>query len=340
MMKGSSAKQGVTSTLEKLWSMSGRDVKNLSIIFSGKGAKVSLESKSKAKAKDKGKAKDKVEDMVAKVYLPAIDERSDVPAKLFNNLIAYVLHEFGHILFTENDAAIEARKRSKFLFDLINVLEDVRIEKRLIDSGFAGNAHALFEGLVNGMLVGGEPDILRKENVPITIAVEGRRLNGYSLECPDLLADSPWCSPVSDAICSAKDCTCTAEVVMVATDLFERIGDIDSEGDGGGMGGDEEGEEGGEEGGEGGEGGDKPKKPKKGGGRSHGSESEGESRKPEISEGGESLGGGGGSSGKTMLEPAKLIEIETRKTDKGDGIDVTVLPARKKPTFMKFNWES
>lgn len=61
----------------------------------------------------------------AHIVLPAVDETKDVPVALFNDLLGYVLHELGHIWFTQTEPWDSARaKHGTYVSNLINGLED------------------------------------------------------------------------------------------------------------------------------------------------------------------------------------------------------------------------
>jgi hypothetical protein len=86
----------------------------------------------------------------------------------------------------------------KFLHGLINGLEDPRIEKKVINSNFAGNSHNLFEGLVNHVVGAELPTDF--DNIPFILAVEGRRLNGYDILAKQTYQTTPWGSDLGVGI--------------------------------------------------------------------------------------------------------------------------------------------
>lgn len=214
-MKGIDAKRGIAATLERIWAMAKKDPKRLTILFGGRGARCSFEGEGRF--------------MHARVQLPALDDIGEVSQSHFNDIIGFVLHEFGHTQYTKNEPwekAVTERpelKDSKLPFWFVNAMEDIRIEGLVIQSGLAGNAKALFEGLVDGQDVSDVKfDI--PENVPYVLAVEGRRLNNdYALTTRDLLAECPWADNVRSALVNLKHARSTADSVRIALDLYDLL---------------------------------------------------------------------------------------------------------------------
>jgi len=185
---------------------SGQKGWKLDILWSGKTAGVRFEGRK------------------AHIILPAIDETKDVPVVLFNDLLAYVLHELGHIWFTQNEPWDSARaKHGAYVSNLINGLEDPRIEWRVIKSGYAPNSCALFESLVNNVLEDGyvEPDDFK--NIPFQLAIEGRRLNGYNLDAPAVYPRSRYADDIVWALVAARRAKNTAQIVKISIELYRRL---------------------------------------------------------------------------------------------------------------------
>jgi hypothetical protein len=170
----------------------------------------------------------------ATVILPAIDDLKEVSNQTFNNLIAFALHEgLGHAVFTDNKPWDDARDRhGAFLGNLINGLEDPRIEQCAIESGFAPNAKQLFENLLNSMLErDGHASADDIKNIPFLLAVEGRRLNGYQVNCPCVIDQSPFAADLWTALKEARAATSTAGVVSAAIKLLNRLQDAQNKSD-------------------------------------------------------------------------------------------------------------
>ena len=210
-MLGIEIKRGVEATLERVFHATGNHFDKLTVVWNGKTAGVS--------AKKVGKCVD------ANVIFPSIDETKAVDKKLFNKLIGYALHELGHVWFTTNQPWEDARdKHGSFVSSLINGLEDPRIERCVYESNYAPNARALFENLTNAVLEKDgyvQPDDFK--NIPFMLAIEGRRLNGYSITHPSIVDQSPYAEHLSWALKSAHKARSTAKIVEIAIELNNRL---------------------------------------------------------------------------------------------------------------------
>lgn len=333
------AKRGVESTLERVFKNAGGQFDRLDFVWSGTTAGIIFERGQHG--------------VDAKILFPAINEASDIPRAKFNNLIGYALHELGHAWFTDNDPWDNARREhGGFVANLINGLEDPRIELKVIESGYAPNSRALFEDLTNSVLSkNGYVQADDLKNVPFLLAIEGRRLNGYHINVPSVIDDAPWASDLHWALGEARVATNTQRIAEIAIELYKRLkqdgetqgdkptdkpeppddqeppvggqpcddgeptegGDQPSDEQGeGGEGGDQGGDQGGEEGGEGG---DKPTdKP---------------SDKPTKGRGKSDFEGG------RDPEPSDFIKGEFGESDVESGGDI---PNIAKPKFAKFTW--
>lgn len=210
-MLGIDVKRGVASTLERVFNASGQHFDKLEILWSGRTAGI-IHKRSPFGVN-------------AKVLFPTLDETKVVPKETFNNLIGYALHELGHAWYTDNESWDAARENhGSFVSNLINGLEDPRIERLVIESGRAPNARALFENLVNSILKRDgyvSPD--DKKNIPFLLAIEGRRLNGYQIIEPSIVDASPWATHIRWALRKAHDANDTKAIVKIAIELFKRI---------------------------------------------------------------------------------------------------------------------
>ena len=210
-MLGIEIKRGVEATLERVFHATGNHFDKLTVVWNGKTAGVS--------AKKIGKGVD------ANVIFPSIDETKAVDKKLFNKLIGYALHELGHVWFTTNQPWEDARdQHGSFVSSLINGLEDPRIERCVYESNYAPNARALFENLTNAVLEKDgyvQPDDFK--NIPFMLAIEGRRLNGYSITHPSIVDQSPYAEHLSWALKSAHKARSTAKIVEIAIELNNRL---------------------------------------------------------------------------------------------------------------------
>ena len=210
-MLGINVKRGVESTLERVFNNTGRQFDKLSFVWTGKTAGVLTERYGGA--------------IDAKVIFPNIDETKDVPNKVFTDLIGYALHELGHVWFTDDEPWHIARdNHGEFVSNLINGLEDPRIERRVIESGYAPNSQSLFESLIDSVLERDgyvEPDDLK--NVPFLLAIEGRRLNGYPIRFPSIVDESPWAVDLHWALTEANRASNTQKIAEIAIELHKRL---------------------------------------------------------------------------------------------------------------------
>ena len=198
------AKRGVESTLERVFQSTGGKLDELVFLWTGKTAGVCRQGRKTT------------------VLMPSIDETADVSRDAYNNYIGYVLHELGHLWFTKDKPWDEAREEhGQWLGSIINGLEDPRIEKKVIDSGYAPNASSLFERLLNAVLDKDghvSPDDFK--NIPFMLAIEGRRLNGYRIDHPCLLANNPWRHLLEPALKEAHTAKTTDRIVDISVKLF------------------------------------------------------------------------------------------------------------------------
>ena len=202
------AKRGVEATLERVYKSTGNSFDSLKITWTGRTAGVC-----------------RSEDGSVHVVFPGIDETGEVDNNLFNQLIGYTLHELGHLWFTTDKAWNDARATyGAYVSALINGLEDPRIEKCVIDSGYAPNSRTLFEHLTNQVLIKGgyvEPDDFK--NIPFLLAIEGRRLNGYSLVFESIVDQSPYAKHLRWALKAAHTAKDTPRIVKIAIELYKRL---------------------------------------------------------------------------------------------------------------------
>jgi hypothetical protein len=210
-MLGLNAKRGVVSTLERVFEHSGNQIGDLSVMWTGTTAGINFRNCG-------GKVN-------VKLIFPSIDERKDVSNSVFQNLIGYAIHELGHAWFTDNHPWDEARNvYGKFVSSLINGLEDPRIERKVIESGYAPNSRALFEHLTNNVLAkSGAVDANDYKNIPFLLAIEGRRLNGYAINVPDTVDSFACGADIRWALAEAQSAESTYDIADIAIELYNRI---------------------------------------------------------------------------------------------------------------------
>lgn len=217
-MLGIHAKRGIATTLERVFKNTGNTFNKLDVFWTGKTAGI-IFSRYGAHALD------------AKLIFPAIDETAQISSATFSNMIGYALHELGHAWFTDNEPWDKARSNhGGYVSALINGLEDPRIERSVIESGYAPNSRTLFEDLINSVLAKGDPiDPSDKSQIPFLLAVEGRRLNGYAVNVPCVIDQSPYAKHLHWALNRAHKATDTESIVRIALQLFKRLKDQDDQ---------------------------------------------------------------------------------------------------------------
>jgi len=210
-MLGLNVKRGVETTLERVFKASGNEFDKLAFHWNGKTAGINF-TRTEWKTD-------------ATIVFPAIDENSNIDNGTFSNLIGYALHELGHAWFTTNAPWDKARETyGSFVSNIINGLEDPRIERLVIESNRAPNSRALFENLLNSILDKNgyvEPD--DKRNIPFLLAVEGRRLNGYAVNVPSITHLSPYAKHLAWALKRANTAKDTSAIVKISIELYKRL---------------------------------------------------------------------------------------------------------------------
>jgi len=208
-MLGFKLKRGVEASVERIFKSTGREFDSLSFSWTGKTAAVSFTREAHA--------------VVARIIFPNLDDKADIPESTHHDLVGYAVHELGHVWFTENEPWDLARQGyGAFVGALINGLEDPRIEQCVIDSGYVPNARVLFNHVVRTVLLKeGYAQADDFKNIPFMLAIEGRRLNGYSIPFPSVLPDSPWGDDLEWAL--RQPATSTADVADIAIELNLRL---------------------------------------------------------------------------------------------------------------------
>ena len=353
-MLGSEFKRAVVTTLERVFKASSYSFHRLDFQWYGTGASINFTVFGDTRMVD------------ATFRFPNVDDNKEMPRKELPKFIGMVLHELGHAWFTTNHPW-DAHRDNPVLCRLINGLEDPRIEKKVIDSGIAGNAFALFEGLINEMMGGTYVDPDDFGNLAFQLAVEGRRMNGYKIAVPPVLNKSRYKEPMKMALRLANKAKSTWEIVEIAENLLARLNELkpppveappeqppcdDGEPEGPPDGpevGDEVGDEGGDDG-----------TPSKGDsadddeGASAGDEEGDEKGDDEGGDGGDGDGGdddGGDDEGDEGDKPSRGVDDPLRDIEP-DMNDVTApyrttvdegdnpRPTCFKPVVFKFNWGS
>jgi hypothetical protein len=201
------AKRGVEATLERVFKATGNEFQTLVVAWTGTTAGI------------------KTEGDTTYIMFPSIDETKPVSQTMFNELIGYALHELGHKWFTQDKPWDKARQlHGSYVSALINGLEDPRIEQCVVHSGYAPNARVLFEFLTNQVLrKNGYVEADDFKNIPFMLAIEGRRLNGYTICFDSIVTASPYRTELRWALKAAQKATDTKTIVKIAIELYKRL---------------------------------------------------------------------------------------------------------------------
>jgi hypothetical protein len=163
------------------------------------------------------------------IYFPNLVDEQDYSANLFDCYLGYALHELGHVWYTDNEPWDWVYfNQTRRLYHLVNGLEDVRIEKKIIDSGLFPNSKYLFERTINYKLWDKgyvKPNALHQ--MPFLVAVEGRRLNGYQIKAPSVLDRALLRREIWWGLKEARKAENTEDIVRTATELQRRLEELD-----------------------------------------------------------------------------------------------------------------
>ena len=117
------------------------------------------------------------------VRMPVLPANYKMSAAEFDDYAGLILHEFGHPEFTDDTSCDRARREG--YFKLLNALEDVRMEKAVIDANIVANAQTVFEKLVYSLdyrMSADAFDANASRNIGLVMAFLGRHANGYAID--------------------------------------------------------------------------------------------------------------------------------------------------------------
>jgi len=180
MRKGHAVKAAVATVLRKSWAAARVSIKlhDLEVRFSGTGASV-VKTPTYLGIR-------------AVINLPDFADDVGYSDEVVDRMVAMALHELAHCFFTvdsEWDAVLTHNMvngvRPPLLHKCINAFDDVRIERKLIDSGYAVGAERLLPILLAHMTRNITPEAFKQvENIPFAVCVDGR---GYGVSVVDLV---------------------------------------------------------------------------------------------------------------------------------------------------------
>jgi len=179
------------------------------------------------------------------VNMPVRKATYRMSADEFRHWAAYGLHEVGHPNDTCKATWQEAVRTQRH--QLLNALEDVRIEKRTIDRGIAHNAVKVLSELIDMLHAktvanGYNPNEPR--SIGWTLSTLGRHANGYAIDISDITRNLnpngivgqvvPWALADLAACTSTQDCLDLADKVVAAINaamVAQKVTEAPSEAD-------------------------------------------------------------------------------------------------------------
>src|SRR5262245_61344603 len=166
-----------------------------------------------------------VNTMRVTIYMPVRKASSRMTEAEFQRWIAYDFHEIGHPLETDRivwDQAV-ATKRHR----LLNALEDVRMEKRIIARNIARNGQQSLESLIDGLLAESAASKFNPNeprNIGWVMAVMGRKVcNGYDIDVTSITAKLDPAGPVAKVLQWALPALGACQSTQDCLDLADRI---------------------------------------------------------------------------------------------------------------------
>lgn len=178
------------------------------------------------------------------IYLPSLNHNSEVTDKQASIMRGYVDHEAGHVRHTDFDALQKfgmecAKDDNKLLRSVHNALEDVWLERRVIDEypGALENLSATTKSVNDTFLKAYKNGDVKDEQLSddkfisaVAMTWEGRKdyPDPTSKECIDLLPKDIQ-ERLPKWIASLDGCTNTADVITLAKIVEKEIRDADEE---------------------------------------------------------------------------------------------------------------
>ena len=216
MRKGFAIKVAIDTTLRKTWAaagVTGIPLGNLKTTFQGQGACVR-----ETGVDQKGRKN-------VWVNLPDFLDAHAYADDHADRIVAYALHELGHVLFTVRLPWDRAVQRAPLVVQerlsrCINVFEDVRMERQVITSGVAAGADRLFKQLLRHVCDKADPRTFELiDNVPMAIRING---SNYGI---DVLGNVPekWKGIAVEGIAKCAGLKTTDDSVAAGRWLYEKL---------------------------------------------------------------------------------------------------------------------
>lgn len=212
MRNGNAIKAAIKTTLQMTWAAAKqtRRLDNLVVRFAGTGASMTRNNHD------------------ISVNLPDFLGSKAYSDAHADRIVAMALHEIGHGFFTIDaawDDVVFANDRDPLLHRCINAFEDVRMERALIDSGFAVGARKLLPVLLAHMTKDVKPETFDdKANIPFAICVNGR---GYGIDVLPLVRDPVFLSIIEQGIARCAGLRSTADAAGAGLWLWRLLKQLD-----------------------------------------------------------------------------------------------------------------
>ena len=153
------------------------------------------------------------------IVLPDVRDDAVISKALFVRYVGYALHELAHHVFTD----FNVNGGDQYLRSLHNAVEDIWIERQVINQGLVGNALAVFTDLINPIVdesMAQVSDWSDPRQYPFTLAVHGRR---YANKVPTPSALIPIFDKASLAVDKAQNSADTLKIAQWVYDQLQKM---------------------------------------------------------------------------------------------------------------------
>jgi hypothetical protein len=153
------------------------------------------------------------------IVLPDVRDDAVISKALFVRYVGYALHELAHHVFTD----FNVNGGDQYLRSLHNAVEDIWIERQVINQGLVGNALAVFTDLINPIVdesMAQVSDWSDPRQYPFTLAVHGRR---YANKVPTPSELIPIFDKASLAVDKAKNSADTLKIAQWVYDQLQKM---------------------------------------------------------------------------------------------------------------------
>ena len=150
------------------------------------------------------------------IVLPDVRDDAVITKAMFVRYVGYALHELAHHVFTD----FNVNGGDQYLRALHNAVEDIWIERQVINQGLVGNALAVFTDLINPIVdesMAQVSDWSDPRQYPFTLAVHGRR---YANKVPTPSELIPIFDKASLAVDKAQN---SADTLRIAQWVYDQL---------------------------------------------------------------------------------------------------------------------